>query len=132
MFGYLPSIIHLWGPQLYTNYLKRSIQTSFQVNFCVFNPVQEAPPFLRSVDTHPVTAARYHEWCVLLGLAMWGPGDAPSASPTFPRAVFSFQRRPHGAGSAGACGRCRPATGQARAAAASFVYVMYLRCSSAA
>ena len=56
--GDLPPIIHPWGPRNFTqNCLKRSIHTFFQVNYCVFNPaVQEAPPFSRSVDIHPVTA----------------------------------------------------------------------------
>ena len=56
--GALAPIIHPWGPRNFTqNCLKRSIHTFFQVNYCVFNPaVQEAPPFSRSVDIHPVTA----------------------------------------------------------------------------
>ena len=52
-----------WGPRNFTqNCLKRSVHTSLQVSYCVFNPVQEATPFSRSVDTQSHTLSpRYHE-----------------------------------------------------------------------
>ena len=44
--GDRPSILHPWGPRNFTqNCLKRSIHTFFQVNYCVFNPVQRSTPF---------------------------------------------------------------------------------------
>ena len=54
------SIIHLWGPRSFTqNSLKGLFHTFFRVNYCVLDPVREAPLFSRSVDTHPVTAGPY-------------------------------------------------------------------------